>query len=222
LRKNLLSLLGLASALVVGWLALTSLAPGSSVARWAPCPRNWAWLPAWLPRESPLESMAIGFDGGHAKVCYGSPSLRGRTMIGSDRIPYGSLWRTGANEPTTLHLDAPARFGPLPLLPGSYAIYTVPGERDWQVVVNRSTRQWGLESEYDDDVRAQEVGRFMVLAEPLALPVESLRFSADRLATGAVEIHLEWERVRLTIPLVAGLSDPLDESIDLEAEPEIE
>ena len=85
MRKNLLSLLSLASALVVGWLALTSLAPGSWIAGWAPCPRNWGWVPAWLPRKSPLESLAIGFDGGRAKICYGSPSLAGRQMIGSDR-----------------------------------------------------------------------------------------------------------------------------------------
>jgi len=222
LRKNLLSLLSFAGALLIAWLALTSLAPASWIANWAPCPRNWAWVDAWLPRNSPLESLSIGFDGGHAKLCYGSPSLKGRTMIGSDRIPYGSLWRTGANEPTTLHLDAAARLGPLPLLPGSYSIYTVPGPRDWQVVVNRSTRQWGLESEYDDAVRAEEVGRFAVAAETLALPVESLTFSAHRLATGAVEIRFEWEGVRLRLPLVAGLSEPLDEPIDLDADPEIE
>lgn len=222
MRKNLLSFLSFAGAFLLGWLALTSLAPSSWIANWAPCPRNWAWIPAWLPRASPLESLSIGFDGGHAKICYGSPALRGRTMIGSERVPYGSLWRTGANEPTTLHLDAAARLGPLPLLPGSYSIYTVPGERDWQVVVNRATHQWGLESEYDDAVRAEEVGRFSVAAEALTTPVESLTFDARRLATGAVEIRLEWDHARLRLPLVAGLSEPLDEPVDLEVEPEIE
>ena len=208
MRRSLLSLFGLAGALLAGWIALTSVAPASWIVGWAPCPRNWAWIPAWLPRQSPLESLSFTFDGARGKICYGSPSLRGRQMIGTERVPYGRLWRTGANEPTTLHLDRPARLGPLSLLQGSYSIYTVPGERSWQVVVNRATSQWGLESEYDDEVRAQEVGRFSLEPETLALPVEKLTFSVEPLATGAVRLQLAWERIRLAVPLVSGLSEP--------------
>jgi hypothetical protein len=205
--KVLLSLAGLAAALFAVWIALTALTPGTAVATWAPCPRNWAWAPSWLPRASPIGSVRCDLDGVHAKLCYGRPSLRGRRMLGGEAVPYGRLWRTGANEPTTLHLDGPARLGPLALLPGSYSLYTVPGERAWQVVVNRSTRQWGLETEYDEAVRAEELGRFEVAPRALASPVETLTFRAERLATGAVDLVLEWERVRLVVPLVAGLSD---------------
>ncbi len=220
MRKGLLSLLGLAGALLAGWIALTSVAPASWIAGWAPCPRNWAWLPAWLPRQSPLESISFVLDGGHGKICYGRPSLRGRQMIGTERVPHGRLWRTGANEPTTLHLDRPARFGPLSLLPGSYSIYTVPGERSWQIVVNRAIRQWGLESEYDEEVRDREAGRFSIEPETLARPVETLTFSVEPLATGAVEIWMAWERTRLVVPLVSGLSeaDLEDDSIDLDVD----
>lgn len=207
MKRSLLSLAGVAVGAFAAWLLVTSVAPASWIAAGAPCPRNWAWLPAWLPRASPLGSVRFDLDVGHGKLCYGRPSLRGRRMLGGEAVPYGRLWRTGANEPTTLHLDGPARLGPIGLLPGSYSLYTVPGERAWQVVINRSTRQWGLESEYDEAVRAEELGRFEVAPRALASPLETLTFRAERLATGAVDLVLEWERVRLVVPLVAGLSD---------------
>lgn len=205
-RKLLLSTLGFAALAGIVWLALTSLAPGSSIATWAPCPRNWGWAPAWLPRASPLDAVAFDVAGGHGKLCYGRPSLRGRVMIGGTAVPYGQLWRTGANEPTTLHLDVAARAGDLHLPPGSYSIYTVPDPVAWEVVINRSIRQWGLESAYTEEVRAQEVGRFRVPVEVLDAPVETLTVRAVPSSTGAVELVLEWQTTRVRIPLDTELA----------------
>lgn len=184
------------------WLGLTSFAPGSWVASWAPCPRNWGWGPAWTGRASPLAAVSFELgENGHAKLCYGRPSLRDRPMIGSGAVPFGRLWRTGANEPTTLHLDVPARLGNVDLSAGSYSIYTVPDPAAWEVVVNRSIRQWGLESEYTDEIRAQEVGRFSVPVEVLELPVETLTIRPVPAATGDVDLMLEWQTTRLRLPL---------------------
>lgn len=218
MRKSLLSLLGFAAVLFTGWVLLTSLAPGSPVATWAPCPRNWAWAPAWLPRTSPLAAVRFDLGRAHGKVCYGRPSLRGRQMLGGSEVPWGRLWRTGANEPTTLHLDGPARLGPLPLLPGSYSLYTVPDTARWQVVVNRATRQWGLESEYTDEVRAREVGRFMVPVEPLDTPVETFTIRPVVSALGSRELLLEWGRSRVRLPLAEGLGDDGADEPDLSPE----
>ncbi|GMU64477.1 MAG: hypothetical protein AMXMBFR36_07510 [Acidobacteriota bacterium] len=202
MRRTLLSVLTLAAAVLGIWVALTSLAPASWVATWAPCPRNWGWLPAWLPRASPLadERFAPAPDL-HGKVCYGRPSLRGRTMIGGEAVPYGRLWRTGANEPTTLHLDGPARLGPLDLTAGSYALYTVPEPAAWEVVVTRATRQWGLESLYDETARAREVGRFQVPVQVLDTPVETLTIRAVPAGSAAVDLLLEWQTTRIRLPL---------------------
>lgn len=205
MRRLFGSLLAVALAAALGWLAVTSLAPGSWVARWAPCPRNWAWVPAWLPRASPLESQQIRFAGGHAKLCYGRPSLRGREMLGGEAVPYGRLWRTGANEPTTLHVDLPVELGGLYLEPGSYSLYSVPGERSWELVVNRSTRQWGLESLYDDAVALQEVGRVRVPAESLTQPVETLTIRPVPGGGDRWTLQLEWQRTRLRIPFAAAV-----------------
>jgi hypothetical protein len=203
MKRALVSLLGFAALASVGWMLLTSLAPGAWIASWAPCPRNWGWTSAWLPRASPLASEPIRFSRGQAKICYGRPSLRGRTMLGGDAVPFGRLWRTGANEPTTLHLNVPAEMGELFLEPGSYALYTVPRAHQWEVVVNRSTRQWGLESLYDETLESQEVGRFRLPVETLASPVETLTIRPVPMGGDFWTLQLAWERSRIRIPLRA-------------------
>ncbi len=208
MRRPLLSFVASLAALAGGWAALTTFSTGSAIATWAPCPRNWGWAPAYLPRTSPLESHAFRIGKVHAKVCYGSPSLAGRTMIGGDAVPYGELWRTGANEPTTLHIDRVVRVGELVLGPGSYSIYTIPGARDWTVIFNRATRQWGLEAEYTEDIAAQEVGRILVRARLLESPVERLTFHDEASATSAVDLVLEWQETRISLPFDSGFATP--------------
>lgn len=185
------------------FLGLTSFATGPMVARWAPCPRNWGWAPAWLPRASPLRSAMTDLAGGHVRICYGAPALRGRRMLGGRAVPFGRLWRTGANEPTTLHADVPITLGGLALAPGSYALYTVPGPAEWEIIVNRATRQWGLESEYTADVARHELGRFRVAAEAADPPVEQLALAFAPTAEGA-DLVLTWQTTRLRLPLRSG------------------
>lgn len=183
-----------------GWLAITSLAPGPWVATWAPCPRNWGWTPAWQSRASPLDSVAFRLADGSAKLCYGRPSLRGRTMLGGEAVPWGELWRTGANEATTLHTNRPFTIGDLSLPAGSYALYTIPRPERWEILVNTSTRQWGIEPLYPE---AREIGRFEVPAEELVRPVETLTVSAEPAAGPVRELVLEWQRSRVRIPLAS-------------------
>lgn len=151
-------------------------------------------------RASPYDSTTISVDGGTAKLCYGRPSARGRTMIGGDAVPYGKLWRTGANEPTTLHLPFAAEVAGIALEPGSYSLYTIPGLDQWMVILNGSTGQWGHEGAYSAEVKAQERGRGTVPSERLREHVETLTFRSAR-EDGATFIVLEWENTRVRIPI---------------------
>lgn len=159
-------------------------------------------------RASKYDSTSTKVGTAVVKVCYGRPLVKGRTIFGSELVPYGKLWRTGANEPTTLHLDRVVRVGELVLAPGSYSIYTLPGERDWTVIFNRSTRQWGLESEYTDEVAAQEAGRILVRARPTEKPVEHLTWRSEPSASSAVDLVLEWQGTRLRLPFDSGFAAP--------------
>lgn len=167
-----------------------------------PCRRNWTWLPSYLLRSSPLESVSGTVGGVPIKICYGSPRLRGRRMVGSALLPYGKLWRTGANEPTTIRAAAPIMVGRIEVASGLASLYTIPGPETWEVVVNRATLQWGIESEYPAET---ELGREIVEARfraPLQEAFE-LRLEPSRDAPALTWLVLAWDRAEVRIPLTA-------------------
>lgn len=151
-------------------------------------------------RQSPLDSVTFAVGAAKVKVCYGRPSLKGRKMIGGAAVPYGKLWRTGANEPTVFYTPVALTLAGIKVAPGFYSLYTVPGEREWEIVVNRATSQWGHESRYTDAVKKQEVGRGKAAAERLQSPVETFTIRAEP-SGGAQSLLLEWEHTRVRIPV---------------------
>jgi hypothetical protein len=155
-------------------------------------------------RKSPLDSVSFKVGGASVKVCYGRPSAAGRTMIGGEAVPFGKVWRTGANEPTMIHTTGPIVIAGVAVPAGSYSIYTIPDPKTWHVIVNRSTTQWGRENYYTDEVKAQEVGHGMAPSSALATPVETFTIRTEPGSGGAVNLLLEWEKTRVTVGIVAG------------------
>ena len=152
---------------------------------------------ALVERPSPLDSLVIELGGAQAKLCYGRPSLRGRAMIGVVE-PYGTPWRMGANEPTTLHLGFAARFGPVELEPGSYSLYAIPQASNWTIVVNSDARRWGIP--ISPDVRRSDVGSFEVETRRSDTVVETLTFSFEG-GGNEGDLLFAWERTSLRIPI---------------------
>lgn len=150
-------------------------------------------------RASPYDSATIRVGGQEAKICYGRPAARDRQVFGG-LVPYGELWRTGANEPTIIHLPFTADMAGLTVPPGSYSIYTIPQEGDWTLIVNRSISQWGHPSSYTEEVEAQELGRTTIRTERLDQHVEMFTIGSQATADGA-DILLDWERTRARIPV---------------------
>jgi hypothetical protein len=124
-------------------------------------------------------------------------------MLGGANVPYGRLWRTGANEPTMIHTTGPLTIAGVRVPAGVYSLYTIPGEKEWTVIVNRSVTQWGEEHNYTDEVKRQEVGSGKVNAETIDQPIETFTIRPDPNAVNATALVLEWERTRVRIP-VAG------------------
>ena len=154
-------------------------------------------------RKSPLDSVSFTVGGKTAKVCYGRPSLRGRQMLGGEAVPFGKIWRTGANQPTMIHTTGPVTLAGLKLPAGTYSLYTVPGKAEWEIVVNRSITQWGEESNYTEDVKKQELGRAKVKPESLSAPVEQFTIRTEPGSGDAKALLLEWEKTRVRIPVGA-------------------
>lgn len=168
-------------------------------------------------RASPYDSLQFAVGEHEALICYSRPYTRGRTIFG-ELIPFDSLWRTGANEPTILHIPFRARIAGLEVRPGKYSLYTVPSPDQWQVVVNASTSQWGLtrdergargnlfQNAYTEAVQRQEVGRAPVESEPID-DVEQLTFRAEPAGPEATRLLLEWSTTRVIVPIEAIAGD---------------
>ena len=157
-------------------------------------------------RASPYDSVDIRVGNRTARICYGRPYMKGRQIFGG-LVPYDSLWRTGANEPTILHLPFNAEIAGLTVPAGSYSLYTLPKQSgDWTLIINRSTSQWGHPDSYTEAVRAQELGRAPIRTEPMNSPVEQFTIRSQPTATDRADILLEWERTRVRIPLRATSS----------------
>ena len=151
-------------------------------------------------RASPYDSATITVGQGQAKVCYSRPTLRGREMIGGEAVPYDTLWRTGANEPTIVHLSTAAEIAGMRVEPGSYSLYTVPRAGDqWTLIVNRSTSQWGHEGRYTQEVRSQEVGRADVPHEAVSESIE--QFTIRPMEGGETGLLIEWQNSRVRVPI---------------------
>ncbi len=188
-------------------LALTALmAPPLAPATQAADTACQVLLPNDVPvegRKSPLDSLTFTVAKRPVKVCYGRPSSRGRTMIGGAAVPYGRLWRTGANEPTILFAPVALTVAGIAVPPGKYSLYSVPGATEWEIIVNRSTAQWGEESNYTPEVQKQEVGRAKVKSETVKAPIETFTLRSEGAGSGATLV-LEWEKTRVRIPVKRG------------------
>jgi hypothetical protein len=189
---------------LVSFLALTGAlsvaAPGRPVIQAdTTCPHRNVPL---ARRKSPLDSVSFKIADQSVKVCYGRPSSRGRVMLGGTEVPYGKLWRTGANEPTIFYAPLPLRVAGIDVKPGVYSLYTVPAAGEWEIIVNRSISQWGKEDQYTNQVKAQEVGRAKVKSESLSKPIETFTIRAEPAGKSA-SLVLEWEKTRVRIPVRA-------------------
>ena len=147
-------------------------------------------------RVSPNALAAQTFGTAMAVVEYGRPSVRGREIFG-DLVPYGEVWRAGANEATTLTVTQDVLVGGAPLPAGTYSLFAVPGEETWTVILNGVAQQWGAFN-YD---AAQDVLRAEVIAET-GRPVQEqlLMLFEDVDAEGATLI-LAWDDIRIPVRL---------------------
>ncbi|MGH7540292.1 MAG: DUF2911 domain-containing protein [Gemmatimonadota bacterium] len=177
--------------------AETAMAAGAT-AQEAPACRFTAAGEELTGRASPPDSATVELGGQTVKLCYSAPSMRGRTIMG-DLVPYGEPWRMGANEPTTLHVPFAAEVGTVRVEPGSYALYAVPGESEWTIVVNAAPDRWGIP--IDEEVRAQDVGSFAVQPEALEQPVERLAIRMEPGEGGAANVVVEWANTRVSFPI---------------------
>ena len=150
-----------------------------------------ALLASQQKRASPHETVSSTVDGAKISITYGRPYMKGRKVVGG-LIPYGNVWRTGADEATTLVTDKALMFGNTHVSAGTFTLYTHASAKDWQLAINKQTGQWG--TEYDPK---QDLGRVPLTLSKTPSPVEQFTIEiADTPAGG--ELRLTWDTTQAT------------------------
>lgn len=139
-------------------------------------------------RLSPLKEANAVIGETKLQIKYGSPAVKGRQVWG-ELVPYGKVWRTGANEATTFEVDKSITINGEALAAGKYGLFTIPGETEWTVIFNSVWDQWGA---YDYD-EAKDALRVTVAASEAADLQERLEFKINE----GGEVVIAWEKVQI-------------------------
>jgi hypothetical protein len=152
-------------------------------------------------RPSPPASAACKFsDGKTIKIDYSSPRAKGRKIFGdaSEKalVPYGEIWRTGANEATTFVTDSNVMTGGKGVPAGSYTIFTVPKAGAWTLVVSKKMGEWGT----DYPGEKEDLVRVPMSVSKTAAPVENFTIAFDQ-AGSKCTLRIEWENTRASVDI---------------------
>lgn len=151
-------------------------------------------------RDSPEGMTEFKKGNVHVMVLYSRPSKRGRVIFG-ELVPYGKVWRTGANEATLFQTNHDLTIKDKALKKGHYSLWTIPGENSWTIIFNTQTGQWGINSEGEanrnpaNDALTVEVPKLDSL-QPLEQFTITLQESGEEL-----EMLLMWDRVLVSVPI---------------------
>ena len=171
------------------------------------------WLVANVSAQrytSPPTSASAVIGGDHIIINYYAPSMHGRKVMGN-LVPYGEVWCTGANWATKITTEADLDINGLKLPKGSYSIWTLPGEKQWMLIINKQTGQFHLD--YDE---SQDFARVKMNLKALPSPVETFKIelvsagdntsgngtpTTGTIATNKGTLSLLWENTDAWVPI---------------------
>ncbi len=147
-------------------------------------------------RPSPPAKAECKLAGGKTiTVDYSSPRAKGRKIYG-ELVPYGKIWRAGANEATTFVTDTDLTVGGTPVPAGNYTIFTIPNADKWTLVISKKTGEWG--TAYPGP--GEDLARIDMKVSKLASPVENFTIAFDQGGAGCT-LHMDWETTRASVDI---------------------
>jgi hypothetical protein len=148
------------------------------------------------PSPSATITQAVGLM--TATIEYSRPSLKGRKMIGSSLVPYGQVWRTGANKIPNLKLTEEVMIEGQKVPAGTYGLVTIPGLTDWTIILSKKPEQWGVyEYKQEDDLI-----RFKVKAEKMVAKEEYFTMSFSDFTPTSTKVAIRWENTQVKFNIV--------------------
>ena len=122
----------------------------------------------------PATTTATVANGANVTINYNQPAVKGRNVWAGDLAPYGKVWRTGANDATTFEVSKDVMVNGKALKAGKYALFTIPGEKEWTIIFNKTPKQWGAYSykEADDALRVTAKSEANEMTERFTIKAE--------------------------------------------------
>ena len=142
------------------------------------------------------------------EIVYSRPGMKDRAIFGS-LVPYGQVWRTGANNATKITFSTPVKLNGTEIAAGSYSIYTIPGESEWTIIINKNTGQSG--TQYDEKA---DVARFKATPVTMTKPMETFVIEFTDIRDESALLNLAWENTIVPIKFEVELTGQLVPQIE--------
>lgn len=149
---------------------------------------------SFAQKPSPPAETSVTIAGKTIRIKYSAPSMRGRKIFGGLE-PYQKVWRAGANEATAFHTDADLDIKGLAVPKGDYTLFVWLDPKQWQLIVNKETGQWGLSYK-----QPQDLGRVPMDMSTPAAPVETYKMTLSSAGGNQGKLQLEWENTVASVP----------------------
>lgn len=151
------------------------------------------------PAPSPTQTLKQDFGVSSIELVYSRPGIKGRKIFG-DLVPWNKVWRTGANSATRIKFNDDVTIAGHPLKAGEYAIYTVPGENEWEIIINKGSANWGTDYKQEDDI-------FRVKARAIRLdqPVETFTMQFANVKPTSADLQIMWDRTAVALPITTDI-----------------
>lgn len=162
-----------------------------------------------VPAPSPLQTIKQNFALSSVEVSYSRPAVKGRKIFG-DLVPFDKVWRTGANQATTITFGEDVSFGGKKVAAGKYGLLTIPGAKEWTVII---TKQLDATSPaaYKQDM---DVAR--ITAKPISMPMsmENFMIVFDDIKGNSMELAMAWEKTLVSVTITADVDAKVSAQID--------
>lgn len=163
------------------------------------------------PQPSPAAKVEQTVGLTDISIAYSRPGVKGREIFGN-LVPFGEVWRTGANKAVQFSTSTSIKFGGKDVPAGNYALYTVPKKDEWDVILYEETENWGTPGTWVDSL---EAARVTVKTKGLTENVESFTISIDNILKGTTaDLNISWAKTKVTVVIEAPTNEIAAKSIE--------
>jgi hypothetical protein len=162
-----------------------------------------------IPAASPRQKVEQQFSMSKITLDYGRPGVKGRKIFG-ELVPYGKVWRAGANSSTKITFEQSINFGGKVVPAGTYGLFIQPSQKEWKVILNKDSKQWGA-YEYDEKLNVAEV---IIPLQNLSEKQECFEITLNPVDDNAIDLVFKWDFVKAVVPLKTGKPETVTKIVD--------